>query len=76
VVAVSWCSQAAMLAASSAPCEEASTRMQGRAIQVYQPPADGNTFASYAAFMACNISSAPPVQRKSRLRAAATTLSR
>src|SRR6266851_5246031 len=38
-----------------------------RAIQVYQPPADGNTFASCAAFRACSASSAPPNRKAHRV---------
>src|SRR6516162_7025700 len=45
---------------NSTPAKNPARGWNARAIQVYQPPADGNTFASCAADSACNISSAPP----------------
>src|SRR5262249_40528498 len=44
----------------STPAKKPARGWRARAIQVYQPPADGNTFASWAAFSACRASSAPP----------------
>ena len=45
---------------NSTPAKKPARGWRARAIQVYQPPADGNTFASCAAFSACRASSAPP----------------
>src|SRR5215472_9579100 len=45
---------------NSTPAKNPARGWKARAIQVYQPPADGNTFASCAADSACNISSTPP----------------
>src|SRR5215470_11952753 len=45
---------------NSTPAKNPARGWKARAIQVYQPPADGNTFANCAADSACNISSAPP----------------
>src|SRR5215831_9351816 len=45
---------------NSTPAKNPARGWSARAIQVYQPPADGNTFASCAAFSACSASSAPP----------------
>src|SRR6516162_8733085 len=42
------------------PAKNPARGWSAREIQVYQPPADGNTFASCAAFSACSASSAPP----------------
>src|SRR5215471_6403990 len=42
------------------PAKKPARGWRARAIQVYQPPADGNTFASCAADSACRASSAPP----------------
>src|SRR6266571_5509674 len=44
----------------STPAKKPARGWSARAIQVYQPPADGNTLASCAADSACSISSAPP----------------
>src|SRR5689334_8383890 len=44
----------------STPAKNPARGWKDRAIQVYQPPAEGNTFASCAADRACSISSAPP----------------
>src|SRR5690348_6768436 len=44
----------------STPAKNPARGWKARAIQVYQPPADGNTFASCAALSACRASSAPP----------------
>src|SRR5260370_26327090 len=45
---------------NSTPAKNPARGWRARAIQVYQPPADGNTFASCAADRACRHSSAPP----------------
>src|SRR5215469_4613847 len=45
---------------NSTPAKKPARGSNARAIHVYQPPADGNTFASCAAFSACSIRSAPP----------------
>src|SRR5690349_14633183 len=45
---------------NSTPAKNPARGWRARAIQVYQPPADGNTLASWAAFSACRQSSAPP----------------
>src|SRR6516162_11720763 len=45
---------------NSTPAKNPARGWKARAIQVYQPPADGNTLASWAAFSACRPSSAPP----------------
>src|SRR6516164_10382995 len=45
---------------NSTPAKNPARGWKARAIQVYQPPADGNTLASWAAFSACRASSAPP----------------
>src|SRR5215831_5673497 len=45
---------------NSTPAKKPARGWNARAIHVYQPPADGNTFASCAAFSACRASSAPP----------------
>src|SRR6266566_4841842 len=45
---------------NSTPAKNPARGWKARAIQVYQPPADGNTLASWAAFSACRQSSAPP----------------
>src|SRR6516162_3837428 len=45
---------------NSTPAKNPARGWRARAIQVYQPPADGNTLASWAAFSACRASSAPP----------------
>ena len=45
---------------NSTPAKNPARGWKAREIHVYQPPADGNTFASCAAFSACRASSAPP----------------
>ncbi len=45
---------------NSTPAKNPARGWRARAIHVYHPPADGNTFASCAAFSACSASSAPP----------------
>src|SRR5215470_1458533 len=45
---------------NSTPVKNPARGWKVREIHVYQPPADGNTFASCAAFSACRASSAPP----------------
>src|SRR5215471_15109711 len=45
---------------NSTPAKNPARGWRARAIQVYQPPADGNTLASWAAFSACRASSRPP----------------
>src|ERR1700722_2749338 len=45
---------------SSTPARNPARGWKARAIQVYQPPADGNTFASCAADSACSPSRTPP----------------
>src|SRR5215468_7585640 len=42
------------------PAKKPARGCRARAIHVYQPPADGNTLASWAALSACSASSAPP----------------
>src|SRR5689334_14107405 len=42
------------------PAKKPARGWKARAIHVYQPPAEGNTFASCAADRACRLSSAPP----------------
>jgi hypothetical protein len=42
------------------PAKNPARGWKARAIQVYQPPADGNTFASCAADKACSPSKIPP----------------
>jgi hypothetical protein len=44
----------------STPAKKPARGCSARAIQVYQPPADGNTLASCADESACSASSAPP----------------
>src|SRR5271169_4424284 len=44
----------------STPAKNPARGWRAREIHVYQPPADGNTFASCAAVSACRASSAPP----------------
>src|SRR5215470_8068381 len=45
---------------NSTPAKNPARGWNARAIQVYQPPADGNTLASWAALSACRPSSTPP----------------
>src|SRR5262249_58107953 len=45
---------------NSTPAKNPARGWKAREIHVYQPPADGNTFANCAAFSACRASSAPP----------------
>ena len=45
---------------NSTPAKNPARGWKARAIQVYQPPADGNTLASCAAFSACMPSRTPP----------------
>src|ERR1700720_167067 len=45
---------------NSTPAKNPPRGGRARAIQVYQPPADGNTFASCAADSACSPSRTPP----------------
>src|SRR5215469_3812080 len=45
---------------NSTPAKNPARGWKARAIQVYQPPADGNTFASCAAEIACRPSRTPP----------------
>src|SRR6266478_8198877 len=45
---------------NSTPAKKPARGWSVRAIQVYQPPADGNTFASCAALSAWSARSAPP----------------
>src|SRR5882757_6799314 len=45
---------------NSTPAKKPARGCKARAIQVYQPPADGNTFASWAADKACSPSRTPP----------------
>src|SRR5258706_6029202 len=45
---------------NSTPAKKPARGWKARAIQVYQPPADGNTFASCAADNACNPRKTPP----------------
>src|SRR6266576_5539191 len=45
---------------NSTPAKNPARGWSARAIQVYQPPADGNTFASCAADNACSPSKMPP----------------
>src|SRR4029077_4975994 len=45
---------------NSTPAKNPARGWRARAIQVYQPPADGNTLASWEAFSACRPSSTPP----------------
>src|SRR3984893_8596635 len=45
---------------NSTPAKNPARGWKARAIQVYQPPADGNTFASWAADNACSPSRMPP----------------
>src|SRR5215467_11804251 len=45
---------------NSTPAKNPARGCKARAIHVYQPPADGNTFASCAADRACRHRSAPP----------------
>src|SRR5260221_8181099 len=42
------------------PAKKPARGWKVRAIHVYHPPADGNTFANWAAFSACSARSAPP----------------
>src|SRR6185312_8970093 len=45
---------------NSTPAKNPARGCKARAIQVYQPPADGNTLASWAAATACRPSKTPP----------------
>ncbi len=45
---------------NSTPAKNPARGWKARAIQVYQPPADGNTLASWAADRACRPSRMPP----------------
>src|ERR1700685_4386357 len=45
---------------NSTPAKKPARGWRARAIQVYHPPADGNTFASCAADKACSPSKMPP----------------
>src|SRR4029077_7062780 len=45
---------------NSTPAKNPARGWRARAIQVYQPPAEGNTLASWEAFSACRPSSTPP----------------
>ena len=45
---------------NSTPAKNPARGWRARAIQVYQPPADGNTLASWAADRACRPSRMPP----------------
>src|SRR5229473_3038683 len=45
---------------NSTPAKNPARGWRARAIQVYQPPAEGNTLASWEAFNACRPSSTPP----------------
>src|SRR6266566_3069037 len=45
---------------NSTPAKNPARGWKARAIQVYQPPADGNTLASWAAATACRPSRTPP----------------